>query len=69
VMGIGRGANPMKATVDEFEKHAREYLDRVLGGETVIVVRDDRAVAEIRPLKANWPSPGRPRSRGLRRPR
>ena len=42
----------MKATVDEVEKHPREYLDRVLDGETVVVVRDDRAVAEIRPLNA-----------------
>ena len=42
----------MKATVDEVEKHPGEYLDRVLEGETVVVFRDDRAVAEIRPLKA-----------------
>jgi antitoxin (DNA-binding transcriptional repressor) of toxin-antitoxin stability system len=42
----------MKVTVDEVEKHPREYLDRVLDGETVVVVRDDRAVAEIRPLNA-----------------
>jgi antitoxin (DNA-binding transcriptional repressor) of toxin-antitoxin stability system len=42
----------MKATMDEVEKHPREYLDRVLDGETVVVVRDDRAVAEIRPLNA-----------------
>ena len=42
----------MNATVDEVEKHPGEYLDRVLEGETVVVFRDDRAVAEIRPLKA-----------------
>jgi antitoxin (DNA-binding transcriptional repressor) of toxin-antitoxin stability system len=42
----------MNATVDEVEKHPGEYLDRVLQGETVVVFRDDRAVAEIRPLKA-----------------
>jgi len=42
----------MKATVDEVEKHPREYLDRVLEGETVVVVRDERAVAEIRPVNA-----------------
>ena len=42
----------MKATLDEFEKHPAEYLHRVLEGETVVVLRDDRAVAEIRPLNA-----------------
>jgi antitoxin (DNA-binding transcriptional repressor) of toxin-antitoxin stability system len=42
----------VKATVDEVEKHPREYLDRVLDGETVVVVRENRAVAEIRPLNA-----------------
>jgi antitoxin (DNA-binding transcriptional repressor) of toxin-antitoxin stability system len=41
----------MTMNVDEVEKHPSEYLDRVLEGETVVVFRDDRAVAEIRPLK------------------
>src|SRR4051812_2048563 len=40
----------MKVTVDEIEKHPSEYLHRVLQGETVILTRDDRLVAEIRPL-------------------
>ena len=40
----------MKATVDEVEKHPGKYLHRVLEGETVILTRDDRPVAEIRPL-------------------
>jgi antitoxin (DNA-binding transcriptional repressor) of toxin-antitoxin stability system len=42
----------MKATVDEVEKHPGEYLHRVLEGETVVVFRNDRPVAEIRPLNA-----------------
>ena len=42
----------MRAPVDEVEKHPAEYLHRVLKGETVVLFRDDRAVAEIRPLNA-----------------
>lgn len=42
----------MNATVEEVEKHAAEYLHRVLDGETVVVFRQDRPVAEIRPLPA-----------------
>jgi antitoxin (DNA-binding transcriptional repressor) of toxin-antitoxin stability system len=34
------------------EKDPSEYLHRVLNGETVVLFRDDRAVAEIRPLSA-----------------
>ena len=42
----------MNATLDEVEKSPADYLERVLEGETVTLFRDDRAVAEIRPLKA-----------------
>jgi antitoxin (DNA-binding transcriptional repressor) of toxin-antitoxin stability system len=41
----------MNATLDEIEKRPGAYLERVLEGETVVLFRDDRAVAEIRPLK------------------
>lgn len=40
----------MKATLEEVEHGAAEYLHRVIDGETVVVYRGDRAVAEIRPL-------------------
>ncbi len=43
----------MKATIDDVEKHPGDYLHRVLEGETVVLFRDNRAVAEIRPLKAS----------------
>ena len=42
----------MNATLDEIEKRPADFLERVLEGETVVLFRDDRAVAEIRPLKA-----------------
>jgi antitoxin (DNA-binding transcriptional repressor) of toxin-antitoxin stability system len=40
----------MIATVEDVEQHPGDYLNRVLEGETVVILRDDRAVAEIRPL-------------------
>jgi antitoxin (DNA-binding transcriptional repressor) of toxin-antitoxin stability system len=40
----------MKATLEEVENEAATYLHRVLDGETVIVYRGERPVAEIRPL-------------------
>jgi antitoxin (DNA-binding transcriptional repressor) of toxin-antitoxin stability system len=43
----------MNVTVEEIEQHPSEYLHRVLEGETLVVFRDDRAVAEIRPLTAS----------------
>jgi antitoxin (DNA-binding transcriptional repressor) of toxin-antitoxin stability system len=43
----------MKATIAEVEKHPSQYLNRVLEGETVVLVRNDLPVAEIRPLNAS----------------
>ena len=43
----------MDVTVEEIESHPGEYLNRVLDGETLVVFRDDRAVAEIRPLTSS----------------
>lgn len=40
----------MKATLEEVEKGAAEYLHRVLDGETIVVYEGARAVAEIRPF-------------------
>lgn len=40
----------MNVSVEEIEKHPREYLHRVLEGETVVVFENDRPVAEMRPL-------------------
>ena len=49
-MTCGARVDSVKATLDEFEKHPGEYLRRVLEGETVVLLRDDRPAAEIRPL-------------------
>jgi antitoxin (DNA-binding transcriptional repressor) of toxin-antitoxin stability system len=40
----------MNVSVEEIEKAPREYLQRVLDGETVVVFEKDRPVAEMRPL-------------------
>ncbi|HEX9984878.1 MAG TPA: type II toxin-antitoxin system Phd/YefM family antitoxin [Thermoanaerobaculia bacterium] len=40
----------MKATLEQVENQAAEYLHRVIEGETVVVYQGNRAVAEIRPL-------------------
>lgn len=40
----------MNVSVDEIEEDPREYLHRVLEGETVVVFEKDRPVAEMRPL-------------------
>jgi antitoxin (DNA-binding transcriptional repressor) of toxin-antitoxin stability system len=39
----------MKATLEEVENEASEYLHRVIDGETVVVYQGNRPVAEIRP--------------------
>ena len=40
----------MNVTVEQIENDPGEYLHRVLEGETLIIFRDDEAVAEFRPL-------------------
>jgi prevent-host-death family protein len=39
-------------TVRELRNHGGEVIDRVLGGDTVVVTRDGHEVAELRPLRA-----------------
>ena len=43
-------ASAMKATLEEVENGPAEYLHRVMDGETIVVYKGKRAVAEIRPL-------------------
>jgi antitoxin (DNA-binding transcriptional repressor) of toxin-antitoxin stability system len=47
---FARITSGMKATLEEVEKGAAEYLHRVIDGETVVVYREGRPVAEIRPV-------------------
>jgi prevent-host-death family protein len=40
-----------EVTVRELRNHGGEVLDRVAGGETLIVTRAGKPVAELRPLR------------------
>jgi antitoxin (DNA-binding transcriptional repressor) of toxin-antitoxin stability system len=40
----------MKATIEEVENGAAEYLHRAIDGETVVIYQGERPVAEIRPV-------------------
>jgi antitoxin (DNA-binding transcriptional repressor) of toxin-antitoxin stability system len=40
----------MKATLEQVENGAADYLHRVLDGETIVIYQGERAVAEIRPV-------------------
>lgn len=42
----------MNVSVEEIEKDPREYLHRLLDGETIVVFENARPVAEMRPLPA-----------------
>jgi prevent-host-death family protein len=39
-------------SVRDLRNHGGEVIDRVLGGDTVVVTRDGHEVAELRPLKS-----------------
>lgn len=49
-------------TVQDLQRDPAGLLDRVEAGERLVVVRDDRPVAELRPVS---PAPATPRPFGL----
>jgi prevent-host-death family protein len=55
-------------TVRELRNNGGEVLDRVLRGERVIVTRDGRPVAELRPLPRPSPRPAELIKRRMRLP-
>jgi len=44
-------------SIQEIQKHPHEFLRRVEAGEALIVVRDNRPVAEIKPILATSDQP------------
>lgn len=44
-------------SLQEFQRNPTAFLDRVEGGESLIVARDGRPVAELRPLSSPAPRP------------
>ena len=56
-------------TVRELRNNGGEVLDRVERGERLIVTRDGRAIAELRPLRRRSPGPAELIERRKRMPR
>ena len=49
---FGYDSPMMTITVQEIQRDPLGYLHRVEAGETLLIVRDDRPIAEIRPVLA-----------------
>lgn len=43
----------MNVTVDEIQRDPLKYLRQVEAGETLVIVRSDKAIAELRPIASN----------------
>jgi prevent-host-death family protein len=54
---IGYNAGMSTVTVHDLQKNAGALLDRVQAGERLVVVRDNRPVAELRPIEVTRPGP------------
>ena len=57
----------VRLNVHEAKTHLSQYLDRVEAGETIILCRHNRPIAEVRPIQE--PQPSRSRSAGIDRGR
>ena len=40
----------MKVTIDEIQRDPLQYLHRVEAGETIVIIRQDKAIAELKPI-------------------
>ena len=43
----------MNVTVDDLQREVLQYLRRVEAGETIVIVRQDKAKSELRPITTN----------------
>ncbi|MBD2440907.1 type II toxin-antitoxin system Phd/YefM family antitoxin [Aliinostoc sp. HNIBRCY26] len=43
----------LSVTVDEIQRNPSKYLRQVEAGETIVIVRADKAIAELRPIASN----------------
>jgi antitoxin (DNA-binding transcriptional repressor) of toxin-antitoxin stability system len=43
----------LNVTVDEIQRDPLRYLDQVEAGETLVIVRSDKPIAELRPIASN----------------
>lgn len=47
----------MNVSVEDVKRDPQSVLDRVLGGETLVITERDQPVAEIRPVESSRPRP------------
>ena len=40
----------MKVTIDEIQRDPLQYLHQVEAGETIVIIRQDKAIAELKPI-------------------
>ena len=40
----------LNVTIDEIQRDPLKYLDQVEAGETLVIVRSDKPIAELRPI-------------------
>ena len=40
----------MNVTVDDLQREVLQYLRRVEAGETIVIIRQDKAIAELKPI-------------------
>jgi antitoxin (DNA-binding transcriptional repressor) of toxin-antitoxin stability system len=43
----------LNVTIDEIQRDPLKYLDQVEAGETLVIVRSDKPIAELRPIASN----------------
>ena len=43
----------MNITIDEIKRDPIKYFDRVEAGETLVIIRADKPIAEIKPIASN----------------
>ena len=43
----------MNVTVDDLQRDPLQYLRRVEAGETIVIIRQDKEIAEIKPITKN----------------
>ena len=44
----------LNVTVDEIQKDPLKYLRQVEAGETLVIIRSNQPIAEVRPIYCSW---------------
>lgn len=43
----------LNVTIDEIQRDPLKYLDRVEAGETLVIIKSNKAIAEIKPIASS----------------